>query len=223
MAQSILVVDDEKKIRDVVSLFLRSEGFEVYEAENGQQALDSVRTLNPDLVILDVMLPDMSGFEVCAALREISDVLIIFLTAMGDDDYQLYGYRVGCDDYIAKPFKASILALKAKRMLDKVKKEDRGTLRFHSIELDEEKHLCRVSGQSVSLTQLEFLLLAELLKKPGRVLSRDYLLSTLWGYNYSGDTRAVDTMVKKLRKKLGPAAEYIKTVVAVGYKLDDES
>ena len=214
----ILIVEDEQKLREVMAVFLKTEGFYVDTAESGEEAMDLFARFSYDLIVLDAMLPGMSGFDVCKKIRETSDVLIVFLTALNDDDHHMLAYRLGADDYLAKPFKISILAMKIKRML-----KDSGTtqLRFAEIELDPETWKCRVSGEEVNLTQKEFSLLEILMRNPGRVFKRDYFLKNIWGYDFIGDIRVVDTVVKNLRKKLGSSARCIRTVISVGYRLEE--
>lgn len=225
MNETILVVDDEKKYRELISLFLKSEGLNVLEAPNGRTALDLFYTKKPDLIVLDVMLPDISGFDVCKKIRETSEVPILFLSALEDEGYHVIGYRAGADDYISKPFQSTVFALKVKRILQRTKNtaetKEINLIRMGSLTLDEDSYTCCVDGEGIPLTQKEFSLLFALMKNPGRVLTREYLLQKVWGYDYAGETRAVDTMIKKLRKKLGSASSLIKTVVSVGYKMED--
>jgi len=221
MNEKILVVDDEVKYRNLISLFLKSEGMTVLLAENGKEALEAFHTQAPDLVILDVMLPDISGFDVCKEIRKSSDVPILFLTAMGDEDYHIIGYRAGADDYIPKPFKSAVLALKIRRILQRTKKIPETSTGEAWITFDEDAYTCTVNGEEVPLTSKEYLTLREFINNRGRVLTRDYLLRVIWGYDYLGDSRAVDTLVAKLRKKLGPAGNQIKTVINAGYKLEE--
>ena len=225
MNETILVVDDEKKYRELISLFLRSEGLNVLEAPNGKIALQLFYSKKPDLIVLDVMLPDISGFDLCKKIRESSEVPILFLSALEDEGYHVIGYRAGADDYISKPFQSTVFALKVKRILQRTKqteqpKEGKVT-RMGSLTLHEDSYTCSVDGEEIPLTQKEFSVLFALIKNPGRVLTREYLLENVWGYDFAGETRAVDTMIKKLRKKLGAAAYLIKTVVSVGYKMED--
>lgn len=221
MALRILLVEDEEKLISVKALFLRTEGFEIAEARDGETALKMFSSFAPNLVILDAMLPGMSGFDVCGELRKMSNVPIIFLTALSDDDHHMLGYRLGADDYIAKPFKISILAMKARRMLQRTEITQRHEYRYAGIVLDTDSRKCHVNNEEITLTQKEFILLNEFMKNPGRVLTREWLLEQIWGYNYGGETRVVDTMVKNLRKKLGAEAHLIHTVISVGYKLED--
>lgn len=223
MASKILVVEDEEKLREIIALFLRTEGFQVEEAGDGETALQIFGRFAPDLVILDVMLPGISGFDVCREIRRVCDVPVIFLTALGDDDHHMLGYSLGADDYIAKPFKVSILVMKAKRMLQHTAVREHMQISFGGIVLNEASYKCWVEGEEISLTQKEFLLLQEFMRNPGRVLTRQWLLEQIWDYNYAGETRVVDTMVKNLRKKLGSQAKLIRTVISVGYKLEEVS
>lgn len=221
MHGTILVVDDEKHIREIISLFLKAEGFSVLEAENGAAALSLFASERVDLVILDILLPDSSGFDICREIRKTSETPILFLSALSDDDYFLLGYRAGADDYIAKPFKAAILAAKVKRMLEKRQRRDDGdSFAADGLRLDAASRICTLHGKALALTPKEFDLLLELLKNRGRVLSRDHLLSTVWGYDFNGGSRVVDNHVKKLRKKLGSDGAMIKTVMSIGYKLE---
>lgn len=217
----VLVVDDEKKYLELIGLLLRPEGLKIIEASNGFDALKLFSEKKPDLIILDVMLPDISGFDVCKKIRKSSDVPILFLSALEDEGYHVIGYRSGGDDYIAKPFSSSIFVLKIKRMLERIRQDEPKTICVSGIVLDMDAHTCFVNDSEAELTQKEFSLLAELMKKRGRVLTREYLLEEIWGYEYTGGTRTVDTQIKKLRKKLGSQGSLIKTVVSVGYKLED--
>lgn len=225
MGRKVLVVDDESRYRDIISLLLKAEDLDVVTAADGESAVALFGAESPDLVILDIMLPDISGFEVCKRIRERSaDTPVLFLSALGDEDHQIVGYKAGADDYITKPFKASVLSLKIKRILDKLSSKDAAKLETTAsgcrIALDESAFTCSVDGELVTLTKIEFMLLKEFIQNKGTVLTRDYLLREVWGFDYPGESRVVDTMVTKLRKKLGPAAEAIKTIVKVGYKLE---
>ena len=226
MKKKVLVVDDESRYRDIISLLLKAEDLQVVTAADGTSAVTTFFTESPDLVILDIMLPDISGFDVCRKIRERSpDTPILFLSALGDEDHQIVGYKSGADDYITKPFKASVLSLKIKRILDKLTKDpvrlETNAAGCH-VALDENAFTCMVDKDLVTLTKIEFMLLKEFITNKGVVLSRDYLLREVWGFDYPGESRVVDTMVTKLRKKLGPAAEAIKTIVKVGYKLEED-
>ncbi len=224
MSKKVLVVDDESRYREIISLLLKAEDLDVVTASDGESAVAAFFRESPDLVILDIMLPDISGYEVCKRIRERSaDTPVLFLSALGDEDHQIVGYKSGADDYITKPFKASVLSLKITRILDKLSKTPESMETKAAgcrISLNESAFTCSVDGELVSLTKIEFMLLKEFIQNKGTVLTRDYLLREVWGFDYPGESRVVDTMVTKLRKKLGPAAEAIKTIVKVGYKLE---
>ncbi|HWQ58739.1 MAG TPA: response regulator transcription factor [Clostridia bacterium] len=215
---TILIVDDEAKIREFIGIFLVSEGFRVLEAANGASALDLVSREAVDLVVLDVMLPDISGMEVCRKMREISDVPIIFLTALTDDDHYLVAYGSGGDGYMTKPVKASILVASIKRMLARVNSRE---LPARGLYINEASHQVFVDQKEVPLAPKEYELLVLLYNNRGRVLTRSYLLDRIWNYSFEGISRVIDAHIKKLRKKLGPYASHIKTVISVGYKFEE--
>lgn len=220
----ILIVDDAPKFRELLTLYLRSDGFDVIEAADGLSAIKLFRSHNPDLVILDVMLPDISGFDVCKKIRETSSVPILFLSALENESYQIVGYHAGADDFLVKPFQPSVFALKVHRMLIRGMQNaapKQKIIQFSEICLNLDAYTCTVSGESVELTPKEFALLRELMQNLGHVLTREYLLESVWGIDYVGNARAVDTLIKKLRRKLGEKAVLIKTVISVGYKLED--
>jgi DNA-binding response OmpR family regulator len=219
--KTILVVEDEQNLREVIALFLRGDGFCVLEASSGEEALPLFSENTVDLIILDVMLPGINGFDVCTAVRKSSEVPVLFLTALGDDDYYRLGYQVGGDDYIVKPFKASILALKVRRILERqARVESSRSSLGQEIHLDENAFRCFIDGADVNLTQKEFQLLRILINNEGRVMTRDSLLNIVWGYEYIGDTRVVDNHIKNIRKTLGKYASYINTVISIGYKYE---
>ena len=222
MGYTILVADDEQKMREIIALFLRGDGMTVYEAENGAQAIQIAQSRKIDLIVLDVMLGDMSGFDVCKTLRQTSQVPIIFLSALGDDDYYMAGYLSGGDDYIAKPFRASILAMKIKRILSRTALSGAGG-GADGVALDEASYQCTVDGKDVALTKKEFQVLALLMRNEGRILTRDFLLEAIWQYDFCGESRVVDNHIKNLRRKLGDAGDNIKTIIAVGYKYEGKA
>ena len=221
MGRRILIVDDEKKFREGMAMYMKTEGYTVFEAGDGRAALSSFHKHVPDLIILDVMLPDVNGFEVCSAIRQSSDVPIIFLTAMGEDDYYMMGYRAGGDDYIEKPFKISILTMKVARMLEKTSGLSAQIYQLGNLVMDEGSHACTVAGRAVELTPKEYSLLLNFVSRPGRVLTRGFLLSSVWGYLHEGETRIVDNTVTRLRRKIACADVKIKTIISVGYKMEE--
>ncbi len=224
-AERVLVVDDEERIRSLVSTYLRAEGFEVDEAATGEDALVELRRRHPDLVILDIRLPGMDGFEVLRELRRDSEVYVIMLTARTEESDKLVGLTVGADDYITKPFSPRELVARVKVVLRRGRgpqRPDDELLQFEGLTIDLAGHQVHVDGQPVELTTLEFDLLVVLAAAPGRVFSRRQLIEQVWGWDFFGDERVVDVHVRNLRRSLGDPADnprFIGTVRGVGYKL----
>lgn len=220
---AILIVDDEQKMREFVALFLRSSRYTVFEAADGRTALNILSKETIDLIVLDIMLPDISGFDLCSQIRVKSSVPIIFLTALADEEYQMIGYRVEDDDYITKPFNASILLAKIQRILQRCAPSNArsDTLAFRGIKLEISSRRVTLDGKPLQLTPKEFDLLLALMQNRGKVLTRTFLLETIWGYSFAGDSRVVDSHIKKLRSKVSPYSSNIKTVISIGYKLEE--
>ncbi len=220
---AILIVDDEQKMREFVALFLRSSRYTVFEAADGRTALNILSKETIDLIVLDIMLPDISGFDLCSQIRVRSSVPIIFLTALADEEYQMIGYRVEGDDYITKPFNASILLAKIQRILQRCAPLNArsDTLAFRGIKLEISSRRVTLDGKPLQLTPKEFDLLLALMQNRGKVLTRTFLLETIWGYSFAGDSRVVDSHIKKLRSKVSPYSSNIKTVISIGYKLEE--
>lgn len=220
---AILIVDDEQKMRESVALFLRSSRYTVFEAADGRTALNILSKETIDLIVLDIMLPDISGFDLCSQIRERSSVPIIFLTALADEEYQMIGYRVEGDDYITKPFNASILLAKIQRILQRCAPLNARSdaLTFRGIKLEISSRRVTLDGKPLQLTPKEFELLLALMQNRGKVLTRTFLLETIWGYSFAGDSRVVDSHIKKLRSKVSPYSSNIKTVISIGYKLEE--
>ncbi len=219
---AILIVDDEQKMREFVALFLRSSKYTVFEAADGRTALNILSKGTIDLIVLDIMLPDISGFDLCSQIRVRSSVPIIFLTALADEEYQMIGYRVEGDDYITKPFNASILLAKIQRILQRCAPLNARSdaLTFRGIKLEISSRRVTLDGKPLQLTPKEFDLLLALMQNRGKVLTRTFLLETIWGYSFAGDSRVVDSHIKKLRSKVSPYSSNIKTVISIGYKLE---
>lgn len=218
----ILVVEDEYDIRELLQNYLENEGYQVVTAFNGEQAVEAFRSSNVDLILLDILLPCLNGYEVCKAVREESDIPIIMLTALDSEEDQLKGFDLRIDDYIPKPFSMPVLL----RKIDAVLRRTIGgsisnRITYKALTLDLEGYKVYISGQIVDLTQREFELLKTLLQNQGRVLSRQTLLNRVWSYDFYGDERIVDTHIKNLRKKLG--LDYIETIRGVGYRIDCET
>ncbi|MDR3289608.1 MAG: response regulator transcription factor [Peptococcaceae bacterium] len=227
--EPILVVDDEEKIRSLVRLYLEREGYSVEEAENGRTALDKFQRGTYALLIVDLMMPEIDGWRVCREIREISTVPIIMLTARGEEFDRVLGLELGADDYLVKPFStrelvARVKALLRRSMLSLDSKTLEHELNYGLIKIDKEKHRVIVDQQIVALTPREFDLLHFLAKNPGRVFSREQLMETVWGYDFFGDARTVDTHIKKLREKLShpQVKSMLATVWGVGYKFEPE-
>ncbi len=222
MAGTILVVDDEKNIVQLARLYLNKEGFRVEAAYDGAQALEKAKILRPDLVILDIMMPEMDGLSVCRELRKTSNVPIIILTARGDDVDRIVGLELGADDYVTKPFNPRELVARVKAVLRRASHEpaSQPVLEADGLRLDTASREVTVEGQAVGLRAKEFDLLTAFLRHPGIVLDRERLLQLVWGTDYYGDTRTIDVHVAWLREKLARAKRVkIQTVCGVGYKL----
>ncbi len=221
----MLVVDDEERIRSLVGSYLRAEGFEVDEATTGEEALAKMRDRHPDLVILDVRLPGVDGFEVLSELRRDTDVYVIMLTARTEEADKLVGLTVGADDYVTKPFSPRELVARVKAVLRRgrqPRRDDGELLRFEGLEVDLARHEVHRDGGSVELTALEFDLLAALASAPGRVFTRRQLVERVWGWDFFGDERVVDVHIRNLRRALGDSADdprFVGTIRGVGYKL----
>lgn len=226
--RKIIVADDEMRIRKLVGDFLKKEGFEPVEAEDGQQALDLFEKYesNVALLILDIMMPEYNGWEVCRKIRETSDVPIILLTARSEEFDELTGYEAGADDYVTKPFSPSVLMKRVQALLrrtDGSVKVKNGKSICNLI-INEEAHEVHLNGVELELTLKEYNILQKLMENPGRVYSREQLLDSIWGYDYVGDVRTVDSHVARLRTKLGAwGNEHLKTVYGIGYKIEDAS
>lgn len=222
MNYRILIAEDEPRLLEILCDYFISRGDMPTGVDNGTDALEQAVNGVFDGVLLDIMMPGLDGFSVCRALRKKSDVPIVFLTALSDEEDKLYGYQLGADDYVTKPYSMSVLYAKLNNLINRsrgsVLSQDR--LAAGEIIVTLSSQQVQVRGKSVSLTPKEYALLVCLLKNRGTVLSREQLLVKCWGYDYEGDIRAVDTHIKRLREKLGPAAGYIRTVIKSGYKLE---
>ncbi|MGG5736653.1 MULTISPECIES: response regulator transcription factor [Bacillus cereus group] len=217
----VLVVDDESDMRQLVGMYLDNFGYEWGEAENGKEALQKLENDHYDFVVLDIMMPEMDGLSVCKEIRKTSDVPIIFLTAKGEEWNRVNGLRMGADDYIVKPFSPGELIARMEAVLRRyTKQEQQEEIQFGPILINEKSRRIETDGQVVSLTVKEFDLLYFLCQHNGQVFSREQLLEKVWGYDYAGSTRTVDTHVKTMRLKLGESGNYIQTVWGVGYKFE---
>ena len=219
----ILVVDDESRMRKLVKDFLQREGYSVLEAGDGMEAMDIFYEQKIDLVILDVMMPRMDGWQTCREIRRDSTVPIIMLTARSEERDELQGFELGVDKYISKPFSPKILVARVGALLKRIYGTDaEEKMEAGGIELDKAAHQVQVDGKSIDLSYKEFELLTYFLENQGIALSREKILNNVWNYDYFGDARTIDTHVKKLRNKLGDKGNYIKTIWGMGYKFEVE-
>ena len=219
----ILVVDDESRMRKLVHDFLAREGYEVVEAADGEEALDIFYSDKEiSLIVLDVMMPKINGWEVCREIRKISKLPIIMLTAKGDESDELNGFEIGADEYISKPFSPKILVARVTALLRRANKigETADIREAGGIVMDKTAHTVAIDGQNIDLSVKEFELLDYFMNNSGIALSRERILDSVWSYDYFGDARTIDTHVKKLRSKMGAKGDYIKTVWGVGYKFE---
>ncbi|MBQ9118622.1 MAG: response regulator transcription factor [Lachnospiraceae bacterium] len=217
----ILVVDDESRMRKLVKDFLVKSNFEVLEAENGEEAVDMFFAQKDiALLILDVMMPKMDGWQVCREIRQYSKVPIIMLTAKSDERDELLGFELGVDEYISKPFSPKILVARVEAILRRTNQQEEVSLEIGGIVIDKTAHQVKIDGQSIDLSVKEFELLSYFVENKGVALSREKILNNVWNYDYFGDARTIDTHVKKLRSKMGEKGEYIKTIWGMGYKFE---
>ena len=222
MHNRVLIVEDEPKLREVLCDYFRSKGDVPTEAADGAAALELAEGEPFDAVLLDIMMPELDGFSVCRALRRQSSVPILFLTALSDEEEKLLGYELGADDYITKPFSLSVLYAKVEALI----RRSRGSmltgdrLQAGEITVERSSHTVWVGGKKASLTPKEYALLECLMRNRNMVMSREQLLVQCWGYDYEGESRAVDTHIKRLREKLGKYSDCIKTVIKAGYRLE---
>lgn len=224
MGKTVMIVEDELKMRRLLVDYLSHEGYATVEAANGWEALERFEPERTDLVLLDVMMPYMDGFAVCKAMREKSDVRIVLLTAKAEDYDKLQGYGLGADDYVTKPFSPKVLMAKIKALFKRMdayaSSDTEVTIRLDGLELDPAAHEIRLDGKPVPFARKEYELLLYLLRNRNITLSREQILDQVWGFDYEGDIRTVDTHIKRLRQKLEDKAGWIATVKGYGYKLE---
>lgn len=216
----VLVVDDEFDIVEFISYNLKKEGFETETALTGKEALEKAQKNKPDLILLDVMMPEMDGIETCNELRDIEDlkdIFIVFLTARGEDYSQIAGFDAGADDYIVKPVKPKILVSRINAVLRRGSSK-KDTLLRGDLVIDRDRYVVMKEGEELNLPKKEFELLSLLLSSPGKVFNRDVILSTVWGSEVVVGDRTIDVHIRKLREKIG--GDYIKTIKGVGYKFE---
>ena len=227
MAKKVLIVDDEADLCDLVKYHLEQEGFKTRTALTGGEALEALRSWKPDALLLDLMLPDLSGTEICRIIRSDTlthDLPVLMLTARGEEVDRVVGFELGADDYVTKPFSPRELVLRVKALLKRARRGSASAeeIRIGDLLVQQAGHRAFVKGKEVSLTAKEFKLLNHLASTRGRVQTRDHLLDTIWGDETYVTPRTVDTHMKRLREKLGPVKGYIETVRGVGYRFRDD-
>lgn len=217
---SILVVEDDIKMNRIIKEYFINEGYKVFCAYNGEEAIEIFSEEQIDLVVLDIMIPRLDGFSVCRRLRQSSDVLIVILSARSEETDKLMGFEYGADEYVTKPFSPKVLVARVKALLARVHKKDAVIINKGLLSIDTCCLMVTVDGREIKLTAREYDLLLKLATNERRVFSRDALINAIWEYDYFGNGRIVDTNIKTLRKKLKEASVYIKTVVGKGYKFE---
>lgn len=218
----ILLVDDEPDILEIISYTLKTDGYLVFTAENGIKAIELAKKVKPQLIILDVMMPEMDGIEACEIIRndsEIGNSLIVFLSARGEDYSQIAGFNAGADDYITKPIKPKVLKSKIKSLLRRLSQEERDLIKIGSLVIDRSGYKVSLNGKDISLPRKEFELLFLLCSKPEKVFKREFILESVWGKDVVVGDRTIDVHIRKLREKIGDS--YFKTVKGVGYKFQN--
>ena len=217
---NILIVEDEKAMQDIIADYMRKGGHTCFTADDGIDALVTLKNHPMDLIILDVMMPHLDGFSVCKMAREMSELPIIMLTAKSAEDDKLKGYDYGADDYMTKPFSPKVLLAKVNALLRRSSPASAGAITAGKIMLHPNAHKVYLDGQEITLTHKEYELLSFLMANPGQIFSREQLLNRVWGYDFEGTTRTVDTHIKTLRQKLGNEGRYIVTLIRSGYKFE---
>lgn len=222
MNNCILVVDDEARMRKLIKDFLVAKGYSILEAEDGEKALEvfGENQSKIDLILLDVMMPKLDGWSVLRQIRQTSKVPIIMLTARGEEQDELFGFELGVDEYISKPFSPKILVARVEAILKRTNKDATEVKDYGGIQIDKEGRTVTVDGKPIELSLREYELLVYLVENENIALSRDKILNNVWNYDYYGDSRTIDSHIKKLRHKLGKKGKYIKTMRGVGYKFE---
>lgn len=219
--RKILIADDEPDILEIIQFNLQQEGYEVVTAKNGDEAIEKAKKTNPELIILDIMMPGKNGIEVCNLLRmmpDFKDTLIIFLSAMSDETTEIKGLETGADDYLTKPISPKVLLSKVNALFRRLHKEESATIKVGDMEIDREKYLVKLNNEDIILARKEFELLALLASKPGKVFLRNEILNQIWGTEVIVGDRTIDVHIRKIRQKLG--LDCITTVKGVGYKFE---
>jgi len=218
MKKKILVIEDERDLVKIIEDTLSQEGFQIFKAFNGESGIDAFFLYKPDLILLDINLPRKNGWEICSEIREESHIPIIMMTARDTELDQVKGLSIGADDYITKPFSLQVLSLKVKKLL---KIDDYNSYQFKDFKFDFKSGELSVDGEDIEMTRREIQFLEYMIKNKGIIFSRDTLLNEVWGYDFDGNDRVVDTLVKRLRKKLGCYSELFRTIRGMGYIFDE--
>ena len=226
--KSILIIEDEKDIVDLIEYHLKQSGFSVTSALDGSTGLERARKKRPDLIILDLMLPEMDGKDICRSLKSnplTQSIPILMLTAKAEESDRLIGFELGADDYVTKPFSPKELVLRVKAILRRKEVDHEGekVIQVGDLLIDIDRHYVSIKKNPIDLTSTEFKLLIELVSKRGRVQTREHLLDRVWGYTYEGYARTVDTHIRRLREKMGSSNDLIETIRGVGYRFREES
>ncbi|MDB8792486.1 response regulator transcription factor [Romboutsia sp. 1001216sp1] len=220
MSESILVIEDDSDIQELIVEFLGSKGYKIDSANDGVEGIQKFKEKEYDLIILDIMMPNLDGHSVCKMIRKNSNVPIIFLTALTDESDQIKGFDLECDDYITKPFSFKLLIKRVEAVLRRTSQTSSDCLIFEDLKLDLNTYTAKIKEETIELTLKEFNILKTLIEKYPQVVTRESLLDSIWGYDYYGDTRIVDAHIKNIRKKI--VLPYIKTVKGIGYTLEKD-
>ena len=218
----VLIVDDEQRMRKLIKDFLATKGYKILEAEDGEKAIEvfEANKSKIDLILLDVMMPKLDGWSVLRQIRQDSKVPIIMLTARGEEQDELFGFELGVDEYISKPFSPKILVARVEAILKRTKGDSKEVKDYGGIEIDKEGRTVKVDGKTIELSLREYELLTYLVENENIALSRDKILNNVWNYDYYGDSRTIDSHIKKIRHKLGKKGKYIQTMRGLGYKFE---
>lgn len=228
MNKTVLIVEDEKRMRDLLVDYFEVDGYKVYQAADGVEALSVFQANEIDLIILDIMMPKLDGYSVCRKIRRTSKTLIIMLTAREEEDDKLLGFELGADEYVTKPFNPKVLIARANTLLERFKDQQKSqeasdeikTINYGPITVNEAGYSISYNNESLKLTNKEYEVMVLLIKNKDIVFTRETILDKVWGLDYVGDGRVVDTNIKTIRKKLGPHAKWFKTIIGVGYKFE---
>lgn len=223
MKKNILLVEDEKRMREIICDYLEMEDLTVFQASDGIEAIEIFNKESIDLVVLDIMMPKLDGWSVCRRIRKKSDVLVIILSARSEEDDKLLGFELGADEYVTKPFSPKVLVARIKTLLNRFnssKEYDEKLIIKKEINIDKDAYSVKVNGKEVIFTRKEYELFLLLVENEGIVLNRELIINKIWGYDYFGDGRVVDTNIKTIRRKIANCSKYINTVIGIGYKFE---